>query len=132
MIRCSRSGIAALARAASAALVLVGLTLAPVSQAQVKRLFPQGTKRGTMTFVEPPQVLLDNKPVRLGPGTRVHDERNRIALHGTLRGKTAIVNYVRDVAGVPREVWILTPAEIERDQRFGVIEQPGRAPEYLN
>lgn len=130
MTRCSRPGIAAFVCAASVTLALGGL--APTAQAQVNRLFPQGTKRGTMTFVEPPQVLLDNKPVRLGPGTRVHDEKNRIALHGTLRGKTAIVNYVRDVAGVPREVWILTPAEIERDQRFGVIEQPGRAPEYLN
>ena len=86
-------------------------TLTPPVQAQVQRLFPHGVQRGQISFVEPPQVLLNGRPEMLAPGARVRNEHNMIALSGTLRGRTFLVNYLRDPAGVVREIWILKPEE---------------------
>lgn len=87
------------------------------AQAQMRRVFPQKVERAYMSFVQPPQVLLGDRPERLGPGTRIRDQHNRVVLPGTLRGKAHVVNYQRDAAGVIREIWILTPYEIEHDRR---------------
>lgn len=95
----------------------LALLLSGGAAAQMQRMFPQKTQRAFIGFVEPPQVLVDDQPERLGPGTRVRDQHNRVVLPGTLRGKTHLVNFQRDAAGVIREIWILTPREIERDQR---------------
>ena len=42
---------------------------------------------------------LNGKAERLGPGVRVRDVHNRVALSGSLRGQTFTVNYLRDPAG---------------------------------
>ena len=97
--------------AASICLGALAALLSPPAQAQMQRLFPHGVQRAQISFVEPPQVLLDGRPERLAPGARVRNEHNMIALSGTLRGKTFVVNYLRDPAGVVRDIWILTPQE---------------------
>ncbi len=118
-----------------AALLAFGLpavaALAPTAQAQ--RLFPQGVQRGQISFVEPPQVLLDGRAEVLAPGARVRNEHNRIALSGTLRGQTFAVNYLRDPAGVVREIWILSPEEAAGASPGQASAPSGHAaPTYLN
>ena len=100
------------ARGLLAGALLAGLALlhAPAS-AQMQRLFPQQTQRGTLEFSAPPEVLLDGRAETLGPGTRVFDERNMGVLPGFLVGQVHTVNYQRDAAGVIRKIWILTPEE---------------------
>lgn len=80
------------------------------AQAQVRN-FPNDVARGTVTFVAPPQVLVNNRSEFLAPGVRVRNEQNLLALTGSLLGKTFLVNYLRDPAGLIREIWILTPDE---------------------
>jgi len=102
-----------LAGAGAASLALLA---APAhAQARVARQFPMGTRRGEITFTRPPQVQLNDHVEQLGPGTRIHDAAtNRLVFASTLRGQTFTVNYVRDSAGTVREIWILTPHEIEQ------------------
>jgi hypothetical protein len=79
-----------------------------------QRVFPVDTRRGLIDFINPPQVHLDGRPERLGPGTRIHDARgNRLVFAGTLKGQSLTVNYVRGGAKTIREIWILTPSEIQ-------------------
>ena len=121
-----------IARRASLPALLISLvTLASLPvQAQMQRLFPQGVQRGQISFAEPPNALLDGRAERLAPGVRVRDERNMIALSGTLRGKTFAVNYRRDPAGLVRDIWILTPREIANPV---ASQQPqAAAPIHLN
>lgn len=119
--------------AACAGLVLAAIGFHGDARAQVQRLLPAKAVRGTIHFTAPPQIVVDGKPDRLGPGVRVYDERNRIALTGALRDKTYEVKYLRDAAGVIREVWILTPRELERERSQGVMRNTGPgASEYLN
>ena len=113
MHRCSKPSIASIFIAASAFLTGAGAIFP--SEAQAQRLFPQRIERGEITFTAPPQVLLNGQPERLSHGVRVRTERNTFALSGTLRGKTFVVNYVRDPAGMIREIWLLTPEEAQRE-----------------
>ena len=134
MNRCSKPAAAWRALALGAALAGAGLLATAPAQAQMVRPFPAKAERGAITFDAPPQVTLNGKAERLGPGVRVRDLHNRVALSGSLRGQTFTVNYLRDPAGVIREIWILSPAEIERDARGGVSGQarPAPASGYLN
>jgi hypothetical protein len=77
------------------------------------RMFPMGTRRGTITFSNPPQIQLHGNTEQLGPGTRIHDANNRLVFASTLNGQTLVVNYVRDGNRTIREIWILTPGEIQ-------------------
>ena len=115
MNRCSKPLNAAFFIAISEILALAGTLFHSKSEARTQHLFPHKTQRGSLTFTAPPRVLLDGRPERLGPGVRVRDARNMVALSGALRGKTFVVNYLRDAAGAIREVWILTPEEALRD-----------------
>lgn len=133
MNRCSTRGRVLPALALGVALALAGLAPHAPVQAQVKRLLPAKTARGTIHFEAPPNVVVDGKPDRIAPGVRVRDEHNRIALLGKLRGKTFEVRYLRDAAGVIRDVWILTPGELAREgeqRSFGRTEPTD--PQYLN
>lgn len=86
---------------------LVGNTAA---QAQIRN-FPPDVVRAAITFVAPPQVLVNQQSEFLAPGVRVRNEHNLLALTGSLHGKTFLVNYQRDPAGLIRDIWILTPEE---------------------
>lgn len=110
MNRCSKPLHAARPIMTGALLTVLALLHAPAG-AQMQRLFPQQTQRGTIEFSAPPEVLLDGRAETLGPGTRVFDERNMGVLPGFMTGQVHTVNYQRDAAGVIRQIWILTPAE---------------------
>lgn len=133
MNRCSTRSLTRPALAAALALLLAAAGTMQPAQAQVQRLLPAKTVRGTIHFESPPHVVVDGQPGRLAPGVRVRDAHNRIALTGALRGKTVEARYLRDAAGVIREVWILTPAELARE---GGSASFGRAapgdPHYQN
>ena len=74
-------------------------------------MFPQKVQRGKITFTGTREVMLNDRPERLAPGVVVRNERNTVALTGSLRGNSFTVNYLRDPMGVIREVWLLTPFE---------------------
>lgn len=109
MNRCTKAFLASSLMALGAA--LAGAAIPAVAQAQAGRIFPMQVERGIITFSAPPEVSLNGRPERLAPGVRVRNEHNMVALTGTLVGKTFVVNYLRDPAGVVREVWLLTPEE---------------------
>ena len=95
--------------AASACLVAT----APAA-AQVPRLFNQNVLRGELTITQPPEALLNGKPARLAPGTRIRNEMNMISLSGSLVGRPVVVHYTLDGAGQLRDVWILNEGELAR------------------
>ena len=95
--------------AVSACVVSAGLGFH--AEARAERGFPLKTERAEMKFVELPDVLLNGKPERLAHAVRVRDERNAIVMPGTVNGRSAVVNYLRDARGQVREVWILSPQE---------------------
>mgnify|MGYP003584048321 FL=1 len=115
MNRCTKPLIASLFIAVSA--LMTGALAVFPSEAQAQRLFPQKVQRGKITFVNTREVMLNDRPERLAPGVVVRNERNTIALTGSLRGNSYTVNYLRDPMGLVREVWILSPAEAERPVR---------------
>ncbi|WP_051236075.1 hypothetical protein [Ottowia thiooxydans] len=91
-------------------LALAGLMFGPAAQAQIRN-FPDTVLRGEIAFVAPPQILLNGQSEFLAPGVRVRTPQNMLALTGTLVGQNFLVNYLRDPAGLIREIWILTPEE---------------------
>lgn len=74
-------------------------------------LIPQAAKRGVLVVTQPPEVLLDGRPERLSPGTRIRGRNNLLVLSASLVGQELPVRYVRDPLGLIHEVWILTEAE---------------------
>lgn len=131
MNRCPRPLLAAAATACCVA--LAGAAAFWPAQAQAQRIFPNTAKRGEITFISPPQkVMVNGQPESLAIGVRVLDQHNRIPLAGSLRGKSYIVNYVRDPAGKIRQVWLLTEKEAARPgkselERPSVARSPARA-----
>ena len=79
-------------------------------QAQVRN-FPDSVLRGHIAFVAPPQILLNGQSEYLAPGVRIRNAQNMLALTGSVMGQNFLVNYLRDPAGLIREIWILTPDE---------------------
>lgn len=98
--------------AACAILASAAATFPTESRAQFQRIFPQNVKRGTIKFSEIPlQVKLDGNEERLAPGARVRGPMNTFVLNNQLVGQTYTVNYIRDPAGMVRDIWLLTPDE---------------------
>lgn len=86
------------------------LLLSTGANAQVRN-FPHDVMRAKIAFVAPPQVLVDGRVEYLAPGVRVRNEQNLLALTGSLLGQIYTVNYLRDPAGLIREIWILSSDE---------------------
>jgi len=82
--------------------------------AQAQRVFQSNALRGELVVTQPPQALLNGKPVRLSPGARIRNPQNMVQLSGSLLGQKLAVNYTLDPAGELRDVWILTEAELAR------------------
>ena len=100
--------------AACAMLASAAATFPTESHAQFQRIFPQDVKRGTIKFSEIPlEVKLDGTEERLAPGARVRGPQNTFVLNNQLVGETYTVNYIRDPAGMVRDVWLLTPEEAQ-------------------
>jgi hypothetical protein len=83
------------------------------------RDFPEAALRGRLEVVQPPDALLDGKPVRLAPGVRIRSTANLLVTSATLVGERRKVNYVRDAAGELQYVWLLTDAEASQPRASG-------------
>ena len=94
--------------------IAVLLGLAATLPAQAQRLFQPHVLRGELVVTQPPESLLNGKPARLAPGSRIRNTSNMIQLSGSLPGQTLLVNYTLDPAGELRDVWILTDAELAK------------------
>ena len=97
-----------------AATALLAFCLAASSWAQVQRNFPQNAMRGKMAFGEAPQIMLNGDLARLAPGARIRDNSNLIIVPSTIAGARFVVNYTVDLGGQVKDVWILTPAEVDK------------------
>ena len=82
-----------------------------VQAQQSHRFFNNRVVRGTLEIVNPPAVLLNGKPARLSPGSRLFNEDNRIVMANNFVGRKLTVNYLPDNMGQVGDIWILTPAE---------------------
>lgn len=95
-------------------LTIALLCLCTSAQAQEQftvRPFPPKAQRGAMQITQPPELLLNGKPERLSPGSRIRGANNMLVLSGALVGQRLLVNFVREPMGLIHEVWILNPAE---------------------
>jgi hypothetical protein len=90
------------------------LLLAAALPAHAQRVFQQDALRGELVVTQPPEALLNGRPVRLAPGVRIRGASNTIQLSGALLGQKLLVNYTLDPAGDLRDVWVLTEAELAR------------------
>jgi hypothetical protein len=106
MPRCLKSVSATLALALPALFTSFGAT------AQDVRDFPLRSLRGEAVFGQPPDVLLNDQPVRLAPGARIRGENNMLVMSGALIGQKQAVNYTIDSYGLLKDVWLLRKAEI--------------------
>lgn len=91
---------------------LLCLACLPAAWAQgMQRSAPKDVVLARMTVTAPPVVMLDGKPDRLSPGSRIRDLNNMLVLSGGIVGKQLPVVYKRDAAGLVHEVWVLTAEE---------------------
>jgi hypothetical protein len=79
--------------------------------AQVARPFPATALRGALLVSDPPNVVLNGQPARLGAGARILGQDNLIKMPATLVGAKLAVHYTIDSQGLLREVWILRAEE---------------------
>ena len=92
------------------ALLLAALAAAtsPVD-AQVQRNFPATALRGELRVMQPPEALLNKRPVRLAPGSRIRGADNMLVMSGAVVGAPLLVHYTLDTSGLVLDVWVLTP-----------------------
>ena len=93
--------------------------------AQMTRNFPASALRGEFVVIAPPEILLNRRPARLGPGARIRGADNLLLLSGTIVGQRLLVHYTFDTLGFVRDVWVLTPAEAARLPWPATPEQAG-------
>jgi hypothetical protein len=67
---------------------------------------------GVLRVVAPPEVLVNGKPARLSPGSRIRGTNNLMVMSASLVGQDLKVRYTLEPLGLVHEVWILTPREI--------------------
>jgi hypothetical protein len=87
------------------------------------RKFPEKALRGTMKVVQAPEILIDGKPERLSPGSRIRDTQQRLVMSASITNQELIVNFVRDPRGEVHEVWILTEAEARQKIKTSTPER---------
>lgn len=85
--------------------------LGPLAQAQIGRNFPPTALRGALQITAPPDALLNGRPVRLAPGSRIRAADNMLQLSASLVQQRLLVHYTVDPLGLVKDIWILTPDE---------------------
>jgi len=83
-----------------------------VAQAQVHRPFPANALRGELVITQFPDALMNGKPVRLAPGSRIKGDTNLWVPPAGLTGRKLIVHYTVESSGLLMDVWILNPTEL--------------------
>ncbi len=96
------------------AAMTLALSLMPCAAQLGERQFPPSAVRGSLVITLPPDVLLDGRPDRLSPGSRIRSQNNMLVLSATLVGQTHTANFTRDAAGLIHEVWLLSATEAEQ------------------
>ncbi len=99
-------------RCATVAALLLATALPAFAQAP--RNFNAQTLRGELVVTAPPEVLLNGRPARLAPGSRIRGGDNLLQMSGALVGQRLVVHYTRDAVGNVLDVWLATPAELAR------------------
>jgi hypothetical protein len=84
------------------------------ASAQALRNFPASALRGELVVTAPPEVLLNKRPARLAPGSRMRGQDNMQVMSGATVNQRLWVHYTLDLNGNVQDVWILTPAEAAR------------------
>lgn len=92
------------------ALALVASSLN--AQAQMHRVFTPHTLRGELVVTQHPDVLLNGKPARLAPGSRIKGDTNLLLQPASLTGQKLVVHYTVENGGLLMDVWVLNPAEL--------------------
>jgi hypothetical protein len=72
---------------------------APVCSQELAREFPLTALRGVVAFSGPPAVVLNDAPVLLAPGARLHGTDNLLVLPTTLTGSSHTVHYTIEDQG---------------------------------
>lgn len=101
-------------RCALGALVVSAAAISLPGAAQVARNFPADALRGEMAFGQPPEVVLNGQPARLGPGARIRGADNLLQMSAALAGSRYTVHYTVEIGGLIKDVWLLTDAELAR------------------
>ena len=94
---------------------VLALTLAVschAAQAQTHRFFTPQTLRGELVVTQHPDVLLNGKPARLAPGSRVKGENNLLVQPAGITGQKLVVHYTVENSGLVMDVWVLNAAEL--------------------
>ena len=94
-------------------LAVLTATSLPVA-AQMQRNFPATALRGELRVTQPPEAVLNNRPARLAPGSRIRGADNMLVMSGAVVGTPLLVHYTLDPSGLVLDVWVLTPAEAAR------------------
>lgn len=94
--------------------VVTACLLSPVAHAQGQRSFPADALRGSIVVGQMPEILLNAKPARLGPGARIRDQANMQPRPAALIGQSFVAHYTVDTQGYVKDVWILTADEAAR------------------
>lgn len=87
------------------------------------RKFPEKALRGKMKVVQAPEILIDGKPERLSPGSRIRDTQQRLVMSASVTNQELVVNFVRNPLGEVHEVWILTEAEARQKIKTNTPER---------
>ena len=75
------------------------------------RQFPAPALRGVLEVTAPPEVLLDGRPARLSPGSRIRGPQGELVMSAAIVGQRLVVNYTLEPMGLVHDVWLLTPEE---------------------
>jgi len=119
MPRCAPQAVkacfAAAVKACTAPLLFtLALAAAGPAAAQMPRAFPANALRGELLITQPPEALLNGRPVRLSPGARIRGTNNMLQMSGALVGVPLLVHYTVEPSGGVHTVWILSTDEAAR------------------
>lgn len=79
----------------------------PLTPEAITRGVPEGTRAATMSPPQGRNVLMDGQLMRLAPGSKILDSKNRIVLPGRIPQSVA-VRYSTDYLGNVSTIWLLS------------------------
>jgi hypothetical protein len=83
-----------------------------VAHAQTHRIFPAQALRGELVITQFPDALLNGKPARLAPGSRIKGDTNLWIPPAGLTGQKLTVHYTVEPGGLLMDVWVLNTVEL--------------------
>ena len=86
--------------------------IAGSAHAQARNI-PEQAKGGAMTHLQDMFVAINGVAARLAPGAQIRDQDNRLIVPTAVPAGSQ-VKYLLDQDGLVRQVWILTPEEVQQ------------------